>query len=103
MILYYITYWPEPYVSKKDVRGGKGVTFSPYFWDWEQKFIICGPKLLLFTSQCILCYDFVKCIRNGDAFAWLHYVAVHKAPKYGVKVPTNANTPYRISFVEIIG
>ena len=33
----------------------------------------------------------------------LHYVAVHKAPKYGAKVPTNTNTPYRISFVEIIG
>ena len=32
----------------------------------------------------------------------LHYVAVHKAPKYGAKVPTNANTPYRISFVKII-
>ena len=32
----------------------------------------------------------------------LHYVAVHKAPKYGAKVPTNANTPYRILFVEII-
>ena len=32
----------------------------------------------------------------------LHYVAVPKAPKYGAKVPTNANTPYRISFVEII-
>ena len=32
-----------------------------------------------------------------------HYVAVHKAPKYRAKVPTNANTPYRISFVEIIG
>ena len=32
----------------------------------------------------------------------IHYVAVHKAPKYGAKVPTNANTPYRISFVEII-
>ena len=31
-----------------------------------------------------------------------HYVAVHKAPKYRAKVPTNANTPYRISFVEII-
>ena len=31
-----------------------------------------------------------------------HYVAVHKAPKYGAKVPTNANTPYQISFVEII-
>jgi|GEM_PF-5680232 len=26
-----------------------------------------------------------------------------KPPKYGAKVPTNANTPYRISFVEIIG
>ena len=32
----------------------------------------------------------------------LHYVAVHKASKYEAKVPTNANTPYRISFVEII-
>jgi len=32
----------------------------------------------------------------------LHYVAVHKAPKHGAKVPTNANTPYRISFVEIV-
>ena len=29
--------------------------------------------------------------------------AVHKAPKYGAKVPANTNTPYRISFVEIIG
>ena len=33
----------------------------------------------------------------------LHYVAVHKAPKCGAKVPTNANTPYRILYVEIIG
>ena len=32
----------------------------------------------------------------------LHYVAVHKAPKYGAKVPTNANTPDWVSFVEII-
>ena len=32
----------------------------------------------------------------------LHYVAVHKAPKYGAKVPANANTPYWISFAEII-
>ena len=38
----------------------------------------------------------------GDAFASLHYVAVHKAPQYGAKVPTNANTPYGIPFVEII-
>ena len=33
----------------------------------------------------------------------LHYVVVHKAPKYGAKVPTNANTPYWISLDEIIG
>ena len=30
MILYYITYWPEPYVSKKDVRGERRYLFPPF-------------------------------------------------------------------------
>jgi hypothetical protein len=59
--------------------------------------------MLLFTPTVYTMFMISTNVSDSETLSLkLHYVAVHKAPKYGAKVPTNANTPYRISFAEII-
>jgi hypothetical protein len=61
-------------------------------------------KILIVTIHTRHVYHVMISINVSDSETLslkIHYAAVHKAPKYGAKVPTNANTPYWIPFVEI--